>query len=252
MTIHANSAVRDPSNGQVPVLKGSTLGVTLMPRLMMKPHPTTTGNYEVARAAAEKGIAAVPILPGSKVPAVKWKPFQSELPPDELLREWFLSATRYNIAIVCSGMVLFDCDAPEKADLVLRHCGETPHKLKTPRGGVHLGYRKRKGVRVQNQVQIKGQPIDIRTDGGLEVIPFSETEHGRYEWLGSGLHRIADLPVAKVGWTRERPKKRPRVTPLHLEGLGESRSHIRFPTALAPSRPGPSGRYSTRLTGTTG
>ena len=37
-------------------------------------------NYETARAAAEKGIAAIPVLPGTKIPAVKWKRYQTELP----------------------------------------------------------------------------------------------------------------------------------------------------------------------------
>ena len=56
-------------------------------------------------------------------------------------------------------------------------------------------------------MRIKGQPIDIRTDGGLELVPNSETEHGRYEWLGDGLLPIAELPVAKIGWTRDRTRR---------------------------------------------
>ncbi len=61
-----------------------------------------------------------------------------------------------------------------------------------------------------NQVNVKGQPIDIRTDGGLEIIPDSQTEHGVYEWLGglgAGLKPKADLPVACIGWTRSRARR---------------------------------------------
>ena len=65
---------------------------------------------------------------------------------------------------------------------MIEKCGETLHKLKTPRGGVHLGYRRRKGVELTNKVRIKGLDIDIRTDGGLEMIPNSVTTKGRYEW----------------------------------------------------------------------
>jgi hypothetical protein len=136
-----------------------------------------------------------------------YQEWQNAMPPEELLREWFLG-TKNNIAIICSGMVVFDCDDPAKADLVLAECGDTPHKLKTPSGGIHLGFRKRKGSNVTNQVRIKGQPIDIRTDGGLELIPNSETEDGPYEWLGEGLLPISELPVAKIGWTRERTRRR--------------------------------------------
>ena len=89
---------------------------------------------------------------------------------------------------------------------MLDECGDTPWKVKTPRGGMHLGYRKRKGTAVNNAVKIRGLDIDIRTDGGLEVLPFSTTEHGRYEFLGSGVIAVAELPVAKIGWTRERTR----------------------------------------------
>lgn len=47
----------------------------------------------VARTARELGIAAIPIHPGTKIPAVPWKRFPTELPSDELLREWFIGPT---------------------------------------------------------------------------------------------------------------------------------------------------------------
>jgi hypothetical protein len=166
----------------------------------------STGNYEIALANAEKGFVSIPCIPGTKIPRVKWKPYQTRMPTQEELAEWF-KETRNNIAILTSGMVVFDVDDPEKAELVIAQCGDTPHKLRTPRGGIHLGFRKRKGSIVMNQVRIKGQPIDIRTDGGLEMIPNSETEDGKYEWLGEGLFPIAELPVARIGWTRERTRK---------------------------------------------
>ena len=112
-----------------------------------------------------------------KVPLVKWKPWQSEMPPLETQMEWFMD-TRVNVAIITTGMVLFDVDDPALVDLVLGHCGPTPHVVHTPRGGTHLGYRARSGVQVGNQVRIKGRPIDIRTNGGIEVIPPSVTELG--------------------------------------------------------------------------
>ncbi len=181
----------------------------------MARQPDTTGNFEIALSNAEKGIVSIPIVPGQKgVPLVKWKRWQSEMPTEELFREWFLG-TRTNIAIITTGMVVFDCDALEKAKVVLTECGDTPHKLKTPRGGIHLAYRKRAGVLVQNLVRIKGQPIDIRTDGGLEMIPHSRTADGVYEWLGGGLRPVAELPLAKVGWTRERMRR--TVSPFTVE-----------------------------------
>jgi hypothetical protein len=167
---------------------------------------TPRDNYALALAGSELGHRFVPCRPGEKVPLVKWKAFQTEAPTPAMYEKWFKD-TKNNIAVLTSGMVLFDCDRPDKEELVLGFCGETPWKVRTPRGGVHLGYRKRKGVEVTNQVRIRGEPIDIRTDGGLEILPFSTTEHGRYEFLGPGLVAVADLPVAKIGWTRERTRR---------------------------------------------
>lgn len=173
----------------------------------MRELPDTPGNLQTALAAAEKGLVAVPCAPGTKVPCVKWKEWQTRMPPEEMLRQWFADPRR-NVALICNGVVDFDCDDPAKAELVIAECGDTPEKVRTPRGGVHLVYRRRKGTVVQNQVKIKGMAIDIRTDGGLRLIPPSRTADGAYEWLGEGLHRISELPLAKIGWTRERTRKR--------------------------------------------
>lgn len=163
-------------------------------------------NLETALDAREKGIVAIPCHAGTKIPAVCWKEWQTTMPPLALQREWFRRPC--NIAIITTAMVVFDCDDPLKADLVIEKCGETPHTLKTP-CGIHLGYRRRHGIHLSNQVRIKGLPIDVRTDGGLELIPESETEKGRYEWLGPGLLPISELPVARIGWTRTRIRTLP-------------------------------------------
>ena len=138
---------------------------------------------------------------------MKWKPWQRKMPTEELLREWFLG-TKNNVAIICSGMVLFDCDDPEKAGLVIGHCGDTPHKVRTPRGGIHLGFRKRKGCVVGNHVKIKGMPIDIRSDGAHAVCPWSRNSVGvAYEWVGC-IVPAAALPPIDASWLRARaPKK---------------------------------------------
>ncbi len=190
-----------------------------VPLLLPAPMNTPHDILGIALDARGKGLVAIPCHPGTKVPMVKWKEWQREMPPVELQREWF--RTRTNVALICAGLIIFDCDEATKADLVLAECGDTPHKLTTPRGGIHLGYRRRQGVQVANQVKIKGMPIDIRTDGGLEMIPTSETEHGRYEWIGEGLLPASALPVAKIGWTRTRVRRalRPIEPPADSDAL---------------------------------
>jgi hypothetical protein len=184
-------------------------------------------NLQRALLAAENGYVPIPILPGTKIPAVKWKPWQEEMPGEDLIRAWFADSRR-NLAIITAGLVVFDVDDAAKAELVLRECGPTPHLLRTPRGGLHLGYRKRKGAVVINQVKIKGLPIDIRTDGGLELLPPSRTENGAYEWLGDGLKPRDELPLSKIGWTRERSRRKARtvVQPLPDPSLDADREGL--------------------------
>ncbi len=175
----------------------------------MEQRTDTTGAIEIALANAEKGIVSIPCHPGTKVPCVRWKRWQQEMPPEWLLRQWF-QGTRNNIAVITNDLVVFDVDDRKKADLVIEQCGETPYWLRSPRGGEHFGYRKRKGCVVGNHVKIKGLDIDIRAENGLAMIPPSRTADGAYEWLAEGLDGISgldDLPVARIGWTRERKRR---------------------------------------------
>ena len=180
-------------------------------------------NLDVALDALAKGIAPVPCRPGTKIPLVAWKPWQTELPKPEVIERLFADA-RVNVAVVCTGRIIFDCDEFAKAEKVLAECGPTPHVLKPPRGGIHLGYRRRMGVALANVVKIKGQPIDIRTDGGLEVLPPSKTEDGEYRWIDTdGLPATDALPDGNIGWTRERVKR----TVSTIEPLDESDRMVR-------------------------
>jgi Bifunctional DNA primase/polymerase, N-terminal len=72
---------------------------------------------------------------------------------------------------------------------------------------MHLGYRARQGVDVGNRVRIKGRPIDLRASGGYAIVPNSVNAAGvAYRWL-SEVPPLAELPLFKVSWTRERRKQ---------------------------------------------
>src|SRR5258708_359223 len=49
----------------------------------------TTGNVREAMTAAEMGYRCIPCLPGTKLPAVKWKRYQHESPTPSQYLGWF-------------------------------------------------------------------------------------------------------------------------------------------------------------------
>ncbi len=177
--------------------------------------PPMLSNLETALDAREKGITCIPCYPGSKIPAVKWKEYQTGLPPVEQIERWFRDTLR-NVAMICTGSVIFDAENESVVQRVIAECGPTPHMVRTPRGGRHLGYRRRKGVELGNRVKIKGMELDVRTDGGLAMLPPSRTRGGEYAWLTDGLSPIASLPVARISWSRDQKKKQIHsvITPL--------------------------------------
>jgi hypothetical protein len=162
--------------------------------------PLATPPLAAALDALAKGYGCVPVRPGSKSPAVPWKRYQGTPPTAAELAALFADARR-NVALLTTGLVVFDCDDPAMAERVLAESGDTPYRVRTPRGGVHLGYRARRGVPLSNRVDVKGLKIDVRTTGGLVLLPPSRTDRGVYAWLGNGLPPRHELPVARVGWT---------------------------------------------------
>ena len=65
------------------------------------------------------GIACIPILAGSKRPALEWERYQHELPSEAKLRAWF--SVGYNIACVCGwrGLTVVDFDSLERLEIWL-------------------------------------------------------------------------------------------------------------------------------------
>ena len=181
-------------------------------------------------------------MPGGKSPPlVKWKAYQETVPTANDYRTWFAD-THHNIAILTGDIIVADVDEPSLLGLVMEKCGETDVISKTPGGGYHLWYRKRRGAEIGNRVDVRGHDFDLRASGGYAMVPPSRTEDGLYEWLGLGLREISSLPVFKVSWTRERVRRTFR--PIERAGEPAEAAHhglVRtLPTSKGPS-PGSAG-----------
>jgi hypothetical protein len=169
---------------------------------------------EAALEYLRLGYRPIPLRPGSKAAAVKWKPYQDRPPTEKEIQTMF-SRSAVNIALVTgNGVVVVDVDDPAFVDQVIEHCGDTMMRTLTPRGGHHLWYRMRAGVHYGNPVKIRGQPLDLRCEGAYACVPWSRNERGiPYQWLGPVLP-AKDLPLLKVSWLRERKRFQPWPEPI--------------------------------------
>lgn len=153
------------------------------------------GSLPPALLAASRLIAAgvnvIPVLPGSKKPACRWKGLQStrlaELEPervDRYLNRWW-STGQHGLAAVTgeiSGIVAVDVDDDAARELVERTCGwPRTVTVKTAKGW-HLWFVHPGGER-SNGAHRSGVGLDIRGDGGFVVVPPSVHPSGvEYVW----------------------------------------------------------------------
>lgn len=116
---------------------------------------------EAARAWQAAGVCTIPIAPGgNKRPAIRWKDYQTRLPVDAELTEWFGNGHPYGLALlmgkVSGGMEMTEIEgraiSPENISEIANHCdaleiGEVWDRLmqgyveESPGGGLHFIYR---------------------------------------------------------------------------------------------------------------
>ena len=133
----------------------------------------------------ERGWSVIPIKPKGKRPAIKWLEYQTRLPTEQEVTQWWTQWEDYDIALVTgeiSGVVVVDCDndnaykASQEADM------KTPIKVKTKRGihlyfehpkdGIRRGPRAGVNSRGSDWPMING--LDFRGDGSYALLPPSK------------------------------------------------------------------------------
>ena len=119
------------------------------------------------------GFSIIPLLPNKK-PLIKWEEFQKRKPTEKDIRGWWSTYPEAMIGIVTgeiSGIAVIDVDTKDliEADSFLLGSitGDTP-LVGTPRG-YHYYFAYQDGI--TNTVNIKGEKIDIRAEGGYVIAP---------------------------------------------------------------------------------
>ncbi len=183
--------------------------------------PKCVGNLSIPDAAAEwykHGWMPVPVGAANKIPLVSWRNHPAALPdnPAEATAFFEQEIARHGGVMIAVALphsvVVLDIDhrpgkgwnASRIRDELARSfdiCEATP-EAQTPSGGRHLwlelppGAEARNWTSAHNRFPVEG--IDIRTDGGLIVVPPSQrSDGGCYSWLlpPGGDDRIS-LPLA--------------------------------------------------------
>ncbi len=124
---------------------------------------------------------------GDKVPCVKWKQYQTDLPDNPTLSRWFQQFPGANVGVITgemAGAIVVETDSEEAHEWL------TQQEL--PRGPVAQSskpykrhfYFKHPGFRVANSASQIHEHIDVRGDGGYVVAPPSIHHTGvEYTWI---------------------------------------------------------------------
>ena len=142
-------------------------------------------SYEAALdLVGKQGFSVIP-LRRDKKPLLVWQEFQTRLPSDGELEDWFLRRwPDANLGIVTgalSGLVVVDADGEAGLAWMKRHLPVTGVYVRTGRGW--HGYFRHPGGTVRNRGRIAPE-VDIRADGGYVVAPPSLHACGTaYAWL---------------------------------------------------------------------
>lgn len=169
-------------------------------------------HLEAALGYLARGWSVVPVAPRAKRPIVRWQPFQSKAPDEELIRAWFERWPDANISIVTgaiSGIVVLDVDPKHGGEASLtaleaRH-GPLPRTVEsiTGGGGRHI-YFAHPGREVRNRAAM-APGLDLRGDGGVIVVPPSIHPSGKpYRWRNG--HSPEDLAPAPLPVWIEQPR----------------------------------------------
>lgn len=153
----------------------------------------------------DEGLSVIPIHAETKRPAIKWRDYQSRLPTEEEVTDWFTTWPEANIAVVTgevSGVVIVDCDNDAAFNAALS-CGMRSPIVVSTKRGCHLWFKhprdgKRRGPRAGNNSTGTDWPrtsgLDFRGDGSYALLPPSKG----YRWKVAGdLDRYDDMPVWK-------------------------------------------------------
>jgi hypothetical protein len=142
------------------------------------PQINTTPDYKSAALSSfEFGFSVIPIIPRSKLPAVKWDPWLKGLSTRKIKRYWDKHPDHELGFIVGDGVIVFDADSPEAiAALALLEdtFDLTPNLTVKTSKGVHHYFRRPPETYAKSDAhstEKHPERIDVKTGRALVVLP---------------------------------------------------------------------------------
>lgn len=136
---------------------------------------------ETAQYWASWGAAPIPVPAREKAAQIRWKPYQSSIPSDDLLQTWFVNGC--NIALVTGhyGLTVIDFDSMDAYNDWLRYGDRNAWVARVRRltyqvetsAGRHIYVRLPEATRSRPLLKQDGSRwgIDIKSRGGYVMIP---------------------------------------------------------------------------------
>lgn len=159
--------------------------------------------YELACAYLARGWAPIPMKPGVKEPAVKFKHLaESDVPMQAIPRaEYLVHTPNAGVGILLrpSGLLCIDCDSREAVSEAIRNTDVPCNNIVLSTKGCHMYYRRPENCPPLRTVHRgASQKIDIMADGYMMAPPSIHPSGHRYEWLVQG--PLQDAPAWAVGF----------------------------------------------------
>lgn len=146
---------------------------------------------------ASAGFSVMPVGKDKKPLLKSWKQYQKTPATDEEIEKWWSMWPEANIGIITgevSGISVIDIDTKglEAPPTPVSMFPET-FTVQTPSGGFHLYYRHVPGLSISANAYEKFPGVDIRSDGGFVVGPYSSLDYKDKD----GKRKTGDYQVVK-------------------------------------------------------
>lgn len=157
--------------------------------------------YAHAFALAVNGYSVMPVGLDKKPLLRSWKEYQSKRPTDEQITAWWKQFPEANIGIVTgkvSGITVVDLDVKDGVLLTPLDKFPKTFTVRTGNGGYHLYYQYQPGLTISAGAYPQYPGVDMRSDGGFVVGPFSQTKYKDAEGRAKGgtYEIISNIPAA--------------------------------------------------------